>query len=161
MKSVLLMAGLAASASTTLFTAELTLSLPISIDYIKNGQFENNHLGNQDWFITEELLDWQIPDDVEIGKGSIYNSNWGNRIVVELDGNHNDVIRQKMNLLGLRYTLQIEYAARSGYVETSEMSVRWNAKQVAYVKGKDNNIHPQGLGASGLRMQHFGDIGRR
>ena len=61
--------------------------------------------------------------------------------MVELDGDHNDVIIQKMNLLGLRYTLQIEYAARSGYVGTSEMSVRWNAKQVAYVKGKDNNIH--------------------
>ena len=53
MKSVLLMAGLAASASTTLFTADLNaLSLPISINYIKNGKFENNHLGNQDWFIS-------------------------------------------------------------------------------------------------------------
>lgn len=143
MKSLFLMAGLAASASTTLFLADLNaISLPIRFNYIKNGNFGSNYLGNQDWFITEELLDWQIADEVEIGKGFIYNSNWGNRIVVELDGNHNDVIRQKIgNLLGQRYTLQIDYAARSGSVATSEMSVRWNAKQVAYVKGKDNNIH--------------------
>jgi hypothetical protein len=61
--------------------------------------------------------------------------------VVELDGNQNDVIRQKVDLECREYTLKLDYAARFGAVQTSEMSVSWNGKQVAYVKGEDDCIH--------------------
>ena len=84
---------------------------------------------------------WEIPKEAEIGKGAFYNSGWGNKFVVELDGNQNNVIRQKLILGGQKYTLEIDYAARSGYVESSEMSISWNGKQVAYVKGQDVLVH--------------------
>jgi hypothetical protein len=41
---------------------------------------------------------WEIPNQVEFGIGGFYNANWGDTIVVELDSNQNDVIRQRVKL---------------------------------------------------------------
>ena len=42
---------------------------------------------------------------MEQGYGTVYNANWGHTIVVELDGNVNDVLRQKFDLNTLRLQL--------------------------------------------------------
>ena len=48
--------------------------------------------------ISKSLPGWEITNEVEQGYGSVYNANWGNTIVVELDGNVNDVLRQRIDL---------------------------------------------------------------
>ena len=63
MKSVFLMAGLAASASTTLFVPDTNsliplieanpLIIPAGSNYIRNGNFEFNPLVDGDWVITK------------------------------------------------------------------------------------------------------------
>lgn len=53
MKSIFLIAGLAASASTRLYEVR---------NYIKNGDFCQNYLGDDGyWIITKELPGWEIP----------------------------------------------------------------------------------------------------
>jgi hypothetical protein len=65
------------------------------------------------------------------GTGRVYNANWGNTIVVELDSNvQNDILRQKFDLKEGQVTLELQYAARFGSVATSEMSISWNGQKV-------------------------------
>jgi hypothetical protein len=54
MKSVLLMAGLAASAFTELApkTLDEFLKLTTQTNYIQNGKFEQNYIGDGGWVIT-------------------------------------------------------------------------------------------------------------
>jgi hypothetical protein len=109
---------------------------------VKNGNFAENFIpGPGRWTISKTLPGWEIPHEVEQGYGSIYNPNWGNTIVVELDGNVNDVLRQKFDLKEGQVTLELQYAARSGSVATSEMSISWNGQKVKYIKGEDESIH--------------------
>ena len=110
-------------------------------NFIRNGRFQQNYLGSKDWVITNSLPWWQATKSVEQGKGSVYNGKWGNRIVVELDSNQNDVLRQSVNLESGYYILSLEYAARAGYVQTSAMAISWNGCQVKAVQGKDEAIH--------------------
>lgn len=53
MKSVFLITGLVASASSTLY-----LTRP---NYTKIVYFEQNSIGDDDWVITKELSVWEIP----------------------------------------------------------------------------------------------------
>lgn len=52
MKSIFLIAGLAASASPRLYEVR---------NYIKNGDFCQNSIGGGYWTITKELPGWEIP----------------------------------------------------------------------------------------------------
>ena len=134
MKLGLLLAGLVASSCST-FTQ-------LQKNYIRNGNFAENFIpGPGRWTISKTLPGWEIPHEVEQGYGSIYNPNWGNTIVVELDGNVNDVLRQKFDLKEGQVTLELQYAARYGSVATSEMSISWNGQKVKYIKGEDESIH--------------------
>jgi hypothetical protein len=49
----------------------------------------------------------------------------------------NNVIRQRVSLKSGEYYLQLRYAARAGYVNTSAFSVYWNGKPVSKIDGKD------------------------
>lgn len=80
-----------------------------------------------DWEITNNLRGWKSIQ-IERGIGKVYNSRWGEKIVLELDGNQNNCVSQSINLERRYYKFQMQYAARSGYVETSSMSIKWNGQ---------------------------------
>ena len=62
-------------------------------------------------------------------------------MVVELDGNHNNVLKQSISLESGRYVLSFKWAGRTSYVSTSAMSVYWNNQKIFEVTAKDNTIH--------------------
>lgn len=62
--------------------------------------------------------------------------------MIELDSNQNDILRQKVDLeCDCEYLFSLQYASRSAYIWTSEMSVSWNGKRVKYIRSQDDNIH--------------------
>ena len=83
---------------------------------VKNGDFSKNFIGSEHWAIGTSLPGWEVFPEVEVGYGTVYNNNWGDRIVVELDSNQNDVLKQVFDLECQEYTLQLDYAARTGHI---------------------------------------------
>ena len=61
--------------------------------------------------------------------------------MVELGSNQNDVIRQKIKLEQGPYVLELQYAARSDFLESSQMSISWNGQKVKLIKGEDDLVH--------------------
>ena len=61
--------------------------------------------------------------------------------MVELDSNQNDILRQRVDLKEGQVTLELQYAARSNFIATSEMSISWNGQKLKSVKGEDDQIH--------------------
>lgn len=61
--------------------------------------------------------------------------------MVELDSNQNDVLRQKIDVEEGEYLFKLQYAPRSGYIASSQMSVFWNGIKVKSVKAQDFLIH--------------------
>ena len=108
---------------------------------VKNGDFSQNFIGSGEWIITNSLPGWQVLRQVQQGYGRIYNNKWGGTVVVELDSNQNDVLRQEFELKSGQYALQLDYAARSGYVHTSQMGIFWNGQKVQAIKSQDDQIH--------------------
>jgi len=83
---------------------------------VENGDFSKNFIGSQDWAIATSLPGWEVYPEVEVGYGRVYNNKWGNTIVVELDSNQNDILKQEFELECQEYTLQLDYAARTGHI---------------------------------------------
>lgn len=101
MKLKLLLAALVASTYSTLF--------PSPGNYIRNGDFAENYLGLGKSAIGKTLPGWETRAEVE--PGSPHNPNWGDTVVVELDCNKKDSLRQKIDLEYGPYTLKLQYAA--------------------------------------------------
>ena len=102
-------AALIASASASLIGN-------VGSNLVKNGDFSKNFIGSEHWAIGTSLPGWEVFPEVEVGYGRVYNNNWGDRIVVELDSNQNDVLKQVFDLECQEYTLQLDYAARTGHI---------------------------------------------
>ena len=62
---------------------------PTDGNYIINGNFDLPKLLTQ-YEVVKNLPGWSSTQ-IERGVGNVYNANWGNTMVVELDGNHNDI----------------------------------------------------------------------
>ena len=65
---------------------------------VKNGDFADNLLKKFAWTTSKSLPGWEIPNQIEQGYGRVYNANWGNTVVIELDSSQNDILRQKVDL---------------------------------------------------------------
>jgi hypothetical protein len=65
---------------------------------VKNGDFAANFLKTYAWTTSKGLPGWEIPNQIEQGYGRVYNANWGNTVVIELDSSQNDILRQKVDL---------------------------------------------------------------
>lgn len=97
-------------------------------NYIENGSFNNTQL-NKKWEITKGLPGW-ASDEIERGLGNVYNANWGNTVVVELDGNHNDILKQSISLESGHYLLSFRWAGRASHIPSSAMSIYWNNQKI-------------------------------
>ena len=62
-------------------------------------------------------------------------------MVVELDGNQNNVMKQSLSLDSGQYILCFKWAGRTSYTSTSGMSVFWNNKKIFEIEAKDNLVH--------------------
>ena len=78
--------------------------------------------------------------------------------MVELDSYQNDVLRQRFDLEDGTYILELNYAARSGFVKTSEMSISWNGQKVKIIKGEDDQIHSLRVPLSAVRGKNVLEI---
>ncbi len=96
------------------------------------------------WQIFKSLPEWEI-NEVEKGIGNIYNKAWGTTQIIELDGNQNNFMRQKINLRKGKYVIEIKYAARVGHVPSSAMSISWNGKAVKQITSTDQSIHVESI----------------
>ena len=92
------------------------------------------------WQIYKSIPEWEI-NEIEKGIGNIYNGAWGQTQVIELDGNQNNFMRQRINLRKGKYIIEIKYAARVGYVSSSSMLMSWNEKVVKQIASTDESIH--------------------
>lgn len=63
-------------------------------------------------------------------------------MVVELDGNQNNVMKQSLTLESGEYILTFHWAARSteSNIETSAMSLYWNDQKIFDATAKDNSL---------------------
>ena len=66
-------------------------------------------------------------------------------MVVELDGNQNNVMKQSLSLDPSYYILCFKWAGRTDNLATSGMSVYWNNKKIFEVTASDNKVHEQVL----------------
>lgn len=112
-------------------------------NYIRNYDFATPVLTSK-WQIFKSLPEWEI-NEVEKGIGNIYNKAWGTTQIIELDGNQNNFMRQKINLRKGKYVIEIKYAARVGHVPSSAMSISWNGKAVKQITSTDQSIHVESI----------------
>lgn len=61
------------------FSSQSFNSQPANL--IKNGDFKQNDLGWNSWVITNRLPGWDTAE-IEEGVGNVYNSRWGNTVVL-------------------------------------------------------------------------------
>ena len=81
---------------------------------------------------------------MERGLGNLYNYNWGNIVVIELDSFHNDVFKQRIPLQPGYYRLSFRWAGRTHFLWTSGMSIYWNNQKIFEVlQAPDDKIHEQ------------------
>ena len=95
------------------------------------------------WNIFDGGVNGWSANQIEIGKGNIYNSKWGNTQITELDANANEKYTQTFKNLkrGEGYELKFSYAARSGFVNTSGAKVYWNGEVIQEYLPEDDEIH--------------------
>ena len=112
-------------------------------NYIRNYDFSLPVL-KSGWQIYKSMPEWEI-NELEKGIGNIYNKAWGQTQVIELDGNQNNFMRQKLNLKKGKYVIEIKYAARVGHAPTSAMSISWNGKAAKQIASIDQLIHVESI----------------
>ena len=89
-------------------------------DIIVNGGFEQNSCGSS-WCLwtasniqPNNVPGWTPSPEIEVGKGTVYNSNLGSSWVSELDPNRNTCIKQKVPLKPGKALLTFDWAGRVG-----------------------------------------------
>lgn len=81
-------------------------------------------------------------DDIEIGRGNIYNSLWTNDQVCELDARRNYAVFQKVTLTEIKKCkLEFKWAARSVALTTNGFKLLWNGELVEAINPPDYKIH--------------------
>ena len=95
------------------------------------------------WSIGKSLQGWEVPLQVEQGSGFIYNPNWDKSVVVvQLDSDSsNDIIRQEIVLECDTFILELQFAARINFIESSQMGIFWNKQKVKTIKAEDDLVH--------------------
>lgn len=129
--SVIGLAFVNSSNSTIISGIGLTQNSGISADsenFIENGNFTAPQMKNK--VENSMSLPGWTGDEIERGVGNIYNTNWGSTVVVELDGHHNNIIKQNLNLKPGHYLLSFRWAARTAYIPSSAMSIYWNSQKI-------------------------------
>ena len=64
--------------------------------------------------------------------------------VIELDGTHNDILKQRIFLNPGHYMLSFRWAGRVNNLGTSGMSILWNGRKIFEVlQAHDDLIHLQ------------------
>lgn len=83
-------------------------------NFIKNGNFNYPQI-QVNWEFANNLPGW-TSNEIERGIGTVYNSNWGNVVVVELDGNQNNAMKQTISLDCGNYILSFKWAGRTSSI---------------------------------------------
>ncbi len=124
-----------------------TQSSGISADlrnFIENGNFIEPQMKNKVENTKNNLPGW-TSDEIERGLGTIYNPSWGNIVVVELDGHHNNILKQRISLKPGHYLLSFRWAGRTTHITSSAMSIYWNNQKIFEVSAKDKSIHSESI----------------
>lgn len=114
-------------------------------ELVKNGGFEQNKCDSSYciydiWNFDSSLVPgWTPVDQIEIGKGTVYNSNAGSSYVAELDPSKNSCITQEITTCTAgKFVLRFNYAARQHQVlDTSTFQVLVNGEVVRSIIPSD------------------------
>jgi hypothetical protein len=136
----------------------------LSPNLVINGDFEQPHLASGS-VIYDAVPGWTGTAKVEIGRGDVYNINWGdNNQVSELDTYQNTRLDQIINLAGdVKCVLKFKYAGRDGDHLLSGLAVFFNNDKVYKDQGchgyiAEASIDVQGkLGANTLSFKGTGE----
>jgi hypothetical protein len=124
------------------------------INRIQNGDFSSPNT-NGGWSPYVSIPGWKAinikTNVMEIGRGSIYNTRWGNQQVCELDSHKNSTIEQEITLLKAnKCHLEFRYAARSGVsYKSNQLSVKFNNVQISHILPADYEINTVKLDVEG------------
>ena len=142
-----------------LFIVLLTVNLCIKIkvnqvpdaslgpNLIINGEFSEPNMDNvpSKWrYVPQaEVPGWDSEgDDIEIGRGNIYNNLWTNDQICELDARRNYAVFQKVTLTeSKKCKLEFKWAARKVALATNGFKLYWNSELVETINPADHLIH--------------------
>ena len=109
-------------------------------DAIKNGGFENPSQ-NGGWKIINDVPNWIVNPNAELGQGTLYNGNWKTGQIAELDTNQNSSLTQIFNLDDDYWCkVEFDYIARTGN-ESSSMTVTLNNEEIYDGTSSDLSLH--------------------
>lgn len=109
------------------------LKTSIVNDLFINGDFHINSIPSDEISdFQKSVFGWNTDDEIEVGIGKYYNSNWEEgKIIVELDGKNNDSLTQIINVSEERLCkLSFRYAATYPRKKTCEMRVKFNGLNI-------------------------------
>ena len=114
-------------------------------NYMINGDFEQPNQNNGWSIITgNNMPGWKlISGNIEIGRGTIYNSVWGQSgQVCELDSNQNITIAQEWNLpKDTNCKISFQWAARSGNLTNNTFKALLDGNLLGQEVPADYNLH--------------------
>ena len=85
-------------------------------------------------------------DILQLGRGTNFNSLWGNTQVIEMDTTKNENYTKVQNYKAGRYLLTFQYAARqSKSVSTSGLGVYWNGVMIFSIISTDKLVHTENI----------------
>ncbi len=144
------------SAASSIKVQTQVSPLPEDINYIDNGDFTVGYTG---FVLVQSYSSWKARvGEIEVYTGRTYNSRWSaTQKVVEIDGNRNDVVYQKVKLpYDSNCTLKLDWAAREvNNLNTNGFKVEWNGKAlINFQSAPDYKLHHDEFQVKGLK----GDI---
>ena len=135
-----------------LMTAAKASCPPAEVDYSvslsTNGDFEDPVIPSGQNYIegpNVKIAGWDS-DIMQLGRGTKFNSLWGNTQVIEMDTTKNENYTKVENLAAGTYMLSFQYAAReSKAVSTSGLAVHWNGAVIFSKISTDKLIHTENI----------------
>ena len=130
------------------FSLQASCPAPV-VDYTNNFAFNGDFElpDTNGGYIKNQPLPGWVADTMELGRGSIYNNNWGTSQVIELAADKNENYTKVETLTEGKYFLSLQYACRKSVpLASSGMNVYWNNNLILSVLGPsigNYNIHTQ------------------
>ncbi len=142
-QSLFLVLALISSMSALQLKSQSQMSQAVNL--IVNGDFKINSVpAGEEYTFQTEVVGWITDDEVEVGSGNIYNSNWEEgTIIVELDGKDNDSISQIVKVTEDKLCkLSWRYAATFPRKSSCELRVDFNGAKIFQIDLSDDyQIH--------------------
>lgn len=125
-----------------------TAEVDYTVTFSTNGDFEDPVIPSGQDYIegpNVKIAGWDS-DIMQLGRGTKFNSLWGNTQVIEMDTTKNENYTKVETLTAGTYMLSFQYAAReSKAVSTSGLAVHWNGQVIFSIISTDKLVHTENI----------------